>query len=198
MSVRDRSNSLQLVVETKDFFRELLSDAFKRKSVAAEPETEFYLVSLLERFLVSTNLQTDPITFMFKNAIDTPSPEAQANLFRRAGDTSLYMAGFFQENLARRSVDMNYYIELGGRAYGYAAACLEERPLRRTLSDLSERFGTFVSVIGEVKQKTTPTQSESDLLRLYQTWMNTGSQQVAQLLQSAGIVPDEELMKKLQ
>ena len=58
-------------------------------------------------------------------------PPIRTKLFRRIGDVSLYVGGFFQQSLSRKVVDVDYYIEVGGRAYGLVAGA--EEPAHRSI-----------------------------------------------------------------
>ena len=59
---------------------------------------------------------------------------------------------------------------------------------------MSKKFAAFVEVLSEVSERTSLT-SDSDLLRLYEKWMRTGSKRNGDLLAENGIVPNESLVK---
>lgn len=196
--------SLTLIAQPEAFFHELVTEAMGRQKLSVTPETEFYLVNLLNRFMSTEQLfprdengspRQEPLAFMVKEALETTEPQTQAALFRRVGDVSLYMAGYFQDSLNRKLVDVDYYIDMGGSAYQNAAARAET--LRRTFAELSEKFSRFVDVLAEISEKTFP-KSEKDLLRLYDVWLKTRSDRAAKALQEAGIVPNETLKKDWQ
>ncbi len=187
--------SLTLVSEPDAYFHELIQSAFGRQKVEAQPETAFYLVKLLGRFLTTDRLYSrdaeghvkeEPIALLLKEAIEAPQVEQQRVLFRQAGDVSLYTAGYFQDSLTRKLVDVGYYIELGGKAYQLVAERAEERTLRGLYAELAEKFAKFVDVLAEVSDLTTP-KTEKDLLRIYELWSRTGSERAAKILQQAGI-----------
>lgn len=189
--------ALKLVAQPQDFFRELVTEALGRQRVSAQPETEFYLVQLMNRFMTSDQLPDGtPLAFMLKKALETPQVREQSEQFRRIGDVSLYMAGYFQDSLSRKLVDVDYYIEMGGSAYQQVAARVQDgmRPVYRELAD---KFAELVEVLAEVSSKTTP-RSEQDLLRLYEIWVTTRSERAARALQEAGISPNETIKKEWQ
>ncbi len=114
---------LTLVIQPQDYFRELITEAMSRQKVAAAPETEVYLVNLLHHFMDADRLyltdaqghrRDEPLAFRLKEAMDTPEVESQRILFRQVGDVSLYLAGYFQDSLNRKLVDVEYYIGMGG------------------------------------------------------------------------------------
>jgi hypothetical protein len=106
---------------------------------------------------------------------------------RRVGDVSLFVSGFFADSLNRRLVDVDYYISLGGLAYG-ALGRREEERLAEVFSELAEKFTEFVDVIAEVSDRSALA-SNGDLLRLYEKWMKTGSARNGEMLIERGILP---------
>ncbi len=197
---------LTLVVQPQDYFRELVCEAMNKQKVAAAPETEFYLVNLLNQFMMADRLyprdsegnrREEPLALMLKEALDSREVEAQRALFRQVGDVSLYLAGFFQDSLSRKVVDVDYYIGMGGVAYQHVAARVGDAPLQSLYGELSHKFSCFVDVLAEVGEKTQP-KGEQDILRLYDLWLRTKSDRAAKKLQEAGIVPNGSLKKNLQ
>jgi hypothetical protein len=55
--------------------------------------------------------------------------------------------------------------------------------------ELSDKFTTFVDVLGEVSERTSLS-SNSDVLRLYERWLRTRSRRSGDLLAARGIVPN--------
>ena len=197
---------LKLVAQPQDYFRELVTEALGRQRLATQPETEFYLVNLLNRFMIAERLVEEPLALMVKEALEDETPRAQAAKFRHIGDTSLYVAGYFPESLSRKLVDVDYYIDIGCTAYRRVAeaapattlprrASREEDALRAVYRELADKFSAFVEVLAHVSDQTTP-RTEKDLLRLYELWMRTGSERARKALNDAGIIPNEMIKKK--
>ena len=197
MSVKTGNHaSLSLDTTPESFFFELVRTAVQHQKVKLQPETEFYLVKLLNRFIFSESLyskksdgslEEQPLVFLYKEALEAPAQPEQKSLFQNVGDISLYRAGYFQESLAKGCVDLDYYIGLGGSAYQNAAERSEDRHFRGMFSELSTKFESFVEVLCEVSEKTTVTKTEQDLFRLYEMWNRTGSERAARALKKAGI-----------
>jgi hypothetical protein len=101
------------------------------------------------------------------------------------------VAGFFGEYLNTRIVDLDYYVSMGGSAY--AALSRAARPPRRgvalgrVFAELAEKFAEFVDVLTDLRAEGST--DDEDLLRLYETWIRTGSRRAARLLRSHGIEP---------
>ena len=199
-------SALTLVAQPQEFFRELVTNALGKQKVSTQPETEFYLVNLLNQFMKTDRLYSrtkegevreEPLAMMLKEALEQTQPFTQSLLFRHIGDVSLYMAGYFQESLNRKSVDIDYYIDVGGTAYQQVAARSEEEMKKVLYQELAQKFGAFVEVLAEVSDRTTP-RAEKDILRLYELWVRTRSERAAKALQEAGILPNETIKKDWQ
>lgn len=198
--------NLTLVSQPQDYFRELVTEALENQKLTTQPETEFYLVNLLNQFMTTDRLyqkdsegstKQEPLAMMVKEALENPVPQAQSALFRHIGDVSLYTAGFFQDSLNRKLVDVDYYIGMGGAAYQQVAVRSEEDLLKAIYKELAEKFGALVEVLAEVSDKTSQ-RTEKDILRLYEIWIKTRSTRAAKALQQAGIIPNDTIKKDWQ
>ncbi len=190
-------SNLTVVLQPQAFFHELITEALGHQRVQTQPETEFYLVNLLNQFMITDRLPEEPLALMIKDALEAPETESQKTRFKQVGDVSLYVAGFFQDSLNRKLVDVDYYIDMGGTAYQQVANRAEEELMRRLYKELADKFSSFVEVLAEVSEKTTP-KSEQDILRIYELWVRTRSERAARKLQEAGIVPNDTIKKNLQ
>lgn len=201
----DKTN-LTLVSQPQDYFRELVTEALGKQKLTTPPEIEFYLVNLLHQFMKTDRLYSrgpqggvrdEPLAMMIKEALEQTQPHAQSALFRHIGDVSLYVAGFFQDSLNRKLVDVDYYIDMGGTAYRQVAVRADEEMMKLLYGELSEKFGSLVDVLAEVSDRTAQ-RTEKNILRLYELWIRTRSERAAKALQEAGILPNETLKKDWQ
>ena len=201
-----KSSSLTLIAQPEEFFRELVTESLGHQKVKVQPETEFYLVQLLSRFMNADHLyrrdeeghaRDEALVLMVKEALEQPARQAQATLLRQVGDVSLYTAGYFQDSLSRKLVDVDYYIDMGETAYQQVAVRSEDDSLRALYAELAEKFGAFVDVLAEISDKTSP-RTEVDLLRQYELWVRTRSERAAKALQDAGILPNANVKKNMQ
>jgi hypothetical protein len=202
----DSALKLKLVAQPQEYFYELLDGAFSKRSFKPTAETSFYLVNLLNQFMTTDALYSrdadgrhreDALALLVKEANEIPADDAKRALYRQVGDLSLYRAGFFQESLNRKLVDVDYYIDMGGHAYREAASRHEERGLRIVFEELAQRFGKFVDVLADVSD-VTMSKSERNLLRLYDNWIKTKSERAERLLNEAGIIPNATTKKSIQ
>jgi hypothetical protein len=201
-----KDSKLKLVAQPQEYFYELLHGAFSKRSFRPTAETEVYLVNLLNRFMTTDALyardsegkhRDEALALLVKEALEIPGGEAQRLLYRQVGDVSLYTAGFFQESLNRKLVDVDYYIGMGGHAYRQAAVRHDDATVKCVFEELASRFAKLVDVLAEVSDQTM-SKSEKDLLRLYETWISTKSERAERLLHEAGIIPNPNTKKNVQ
>lgn len=199
-------STLTLVSQPQAYFRELVLKALENQKLSTFPETEFYLVNLLNQFMTTDRLyargpegtaKDESLVMMVKEALEQPKTQAQSALFRHIGDVSLYKAGFFQDSLNRKLVDVDYYIDMGGTAYRQVAVRTDEEILKALYKELAEKFGAFVEVLAEVSDQTAQ-RSERDILRMYELWVRTKSERAAKALHEAGILPNDTIKKDWQ
>lgn len=174
-----------------EYFRELVDSAMKRQHLAARELTSFYLVNLLTGFMHCDRSATPPedaaLGMRFVKALQTPGVRQRDEL-RQVGDLSLFVAGFFADSLTGGLVDVDYYVALGEYAYGSLARQGDDT-FGGVFDELSEKFGAFVDVLGDVSERTTLA-SNADLLRLYERWLRTRSRRSGERLAARGIVPN--------
>jgi hypothetical protein len=174
-----------------EYFRELVESAMQRQKVAARELTSFYVVNMLTGFIHldrSAGADDQPLAVTFAKALQAAGI-AQRDGLRKVGDLSLFISGFFSDSLNRGLVDVDYYIQLGGSAYGSLARQTPGDTFGDVFDELSEKFSNFVDVLTEVSERTSLT-SNTDLLRLYEKWLRTGSRRSGDLLAARGIVPN--------
>ena len=191
--------AIQPVASLKEFFRDALHDALSHQHVAVEGETEHYVVNVLTLFSNADALyegndsrrQLKPLAMMLGEALDAPTSEARFRGLQRLGDVSLFIAGFFSAGFARKLVDVDYHIAMGGQAYGtLAESCptTRTRTLRQVFAELAAKFQPMVDALNEISESAYQ-HSDQDRLRLYELWVKTGSERSRQLLRKLGVEP---------
>lgn len=179
-----------------EFFKDLVESALERQRIASSDQTTFYLVSLLAGFVCPERsedgrpLLDEPLAVRLARALQTGGIQQREGL-RRVGDVSLFISGFFADSLARKLVDVDYYIALGGYAYG-SLARRDEDACADIFTELAEKFVSYVDVVAEVSDRSSMN-SNSELLRLYEKWLRTGSRRNGELLVERGIVPNASI-----
>ena len=111
---------------------------------------------------------------------------------RHLGDVSLFVAGFFAQSFARKLVDIDYHIAMGGRAYGTLAdnlrGTLRGQAIAAVFLELAQKFQRLVDVLNDVAEMAY-THTDRDILRLYEIWLKTGSPRAYAILQRLGVAP---------
>src|SRR4051812_39026887 len=193
--------TIQPVASLKEFFRDALHDALNHQHVAVEDQTEHYVVNLLTLFSDADALferdgaeprsRLKPLALMLGEALEAPTHEARFRGLQRLGDVSLFIAGFFSAGFARKLVDIDYHIAMGGRAYGTLAdnaGPARAQVLRGVFAELAAKFTPMVDALNEISE-TSYQHSDRDRLRLYEVWIKTGSERSRGLLRKLGIEP---------
>lgn len=194
------SPSAIAVMDLREFFHDSVQHALRHQHVAVDDHTEHYLVNVLTTFARTDALyeqthegkQLKPLALMLADAVDAPSSEQQRRVLQRMGDVSLFMAGFFAHGFARKLIDIDYHIAMGGRAYASLADSMRGRSrgtaLAAVFAELAAKFQRLVDVLNDVADMARPA-TDRDLLRLYEIWLKTGSPRARQLLGDLGVVP---------
>jgi hypothetical protein len=173
-----------------EFFREVVVDAMKNQGVDSSESTECYLVNLLAAF-ANSPVDDEPLALKMANAIHA-SPDERVRHLKEVGDTSLYVSGFFADSLQRKLVDVDYYIKIGGAAYGelsrYFRLYRHSGVFGEVYDELGAKFSQFVDVLAEISERSAMT-SNAGVVQLYERWLRTGSERVAQRLRERGVLP---------
>ena len=198
----DTASRVVPVANLREFFHDALQGALERQHVAVEDQTEHYVVNLLTLFARSEALyekapgcgagtRMKPLVVMLTEALEAPSPTDRNRGLQRLGDVSLFVAGFFAQSFARKLIDIDYHIAMGGRAYGTLAESLartRSRVLGQVFAELAEKFQPMVDALNEISE-TAYKHSDRDILRLYEIWVKTGSKRSFDILKRLGVDP---------
>jgi hypothetical protein len=199
MSEHHVSSRVQPVVNLKEFFKEALHGALENQHLAVEDQTEHYVVNLLTLFARSEALfertadgpRLRPLALMLSEAVEARSADDRNRNLQRLGDVSLFIAGFFAQSFARRLVDIDYHIAMGGGAYSALAESMAHgrgRVLGVVFAELAEKFQPMVDALNELSE-TAYSHSDKDILRLYEVWLKTGSRRSYSILKRLGVNP---------
>lgn len=191
---------LVAVADVREFFRESLQTALEHQHLRVRDHTEHYVVNLLAMFARTDALfepgpeqrsQLKPLALLLAEAVDAPDERQRFRILQRLGDVALFVAGFLAGGFARRPVDIDYHIAMGGRAYGALAQAPchgAQRALANVFAELEDKFQPLVDALHEIGDGAAK-QSQRDVLRLYELWHRTGSQRAHRLLMQLGVQP---------
>lgn len=193
------NSNLSLILHPQEFFKEQVSYALAQHNIKAEPEVEFYLVNLLCNFIDPSksgftqgdeSLLDVPLALQLKNALEAPA-NMQHQILKNMADTSLYIAGYFQDYFNRKAFDINYFITLGSSAYESVGNLLKDKGENRStiFFALADKFGDFVEVYAIISDQLGFSGPEN-ILATYDRWiMNQNSDRLRKKLEKSGINP---------
>jgi hypothetical protein len=188
------------VSNLREFFHDSVQHALREQRVDIDDHTEHYVVNVLTMFARSEELyertaegiRLKPLAHMLAQAAEASTAEQREHTLRRLGDVSLFIAGFFAQSFARKLIDIDYHIAMGGRAYGTLAEAARGRIRTQALAaiylELAQKFQRLVDVLNSVAEMAY-THTDKDILRLYEIWMKTGSPRAHAILQKLGVTP---------
>ncbi len=190
---------LQTVSDVREFFRDALQAALDHQHLHVQDHTEHYIVNLLAMFSHTDALfdpddgrsQLKPLALLLADAASTTDDRQRFRTLQRLGDVALFVSGFLAGGFARRPVDVDYHIAMGGRAYGTLAQAPchgPQRVLACVFAELQDKFQPLVDALNEIGEGAAKN-SPRDLLRLYELWHKTGSPRAHRLLLRLGIRP---------
>lgn len=147
----------------------LIQLAESRSAIQLPSPLETYLIQLLKRFSGETKLGEQASALAWLEAKQAEASEA----YVRIGDECLLMVGLFPKQLTRRSLNLNYYIQLGRSAY----AALSQRRFD-LYSTLAQQFVVLTDVLYYVPG------DARELLpyEAYERFQGTGSEHAKRIL----------------
>ena len=180
---------MELGSTVEAIFQDEVERAFREDGLAPGVMVEHYVVQLLAGYAVQ-QIESTPLALRMLTAVGAPLRERRRHL-RRIGDTSLYVSGFWSDSLEGRLVDVDYYIEMGGTAYGELARVdgMATDPLGDVFGELAGNFVRFVGALALISRRVATPTSDRDILRLYRQWQRTKSANAAARLATLGVVP---------
>lgn len=201
--MRALGSSVHAVTSLQEFFKDSVAAAMAKQGVAAGDHTAYYVVNLLTLFARHETLYErgapgpglQPLALLLAAAAESRDREARNAILRRVGDTSLFVAGFLGDGFARKLVDVDYYIDMGGAAYGRLSddvrGTRDGRAFGTVFAELAAKFPDFVDVLAEIRDSGRV--AAIDVLRLYELWLRTGSKRAGRLLREHGLTPNATL-----
>lgn len=186
--------------DVREYFQLSVAQAMEHQKVSAAEDTTHYVVNVLAQFTRSDALfectpdgyAIRPLALFYAEAAEAGSRTVRDLALKRLGDVALLIAGMFSASLDRKLVNVDYYIAMGGGAYGFLSNGMNHGPGRRgsgrMFAELAAKFQAFVDVLAEVSDNS-GLRAPTDVMRLYETWARTGSQRAADKLRKLGIEP---------
>lgn len=189
---------IAITQSVSDYFEEVVSTAIEARRLQTSRATTTYLVGVLCDHAKPAAPEADalskPLTFLLRDALEATGSERFKRL-RLLGDGVLYVLGFFGDHIEGRGVDRGYVVTVGRSAYEHAGAMLRlGGPAAKTgdvMRELAEKFDRFADVLRDVADGVLArsVQGTSDILKIYERWLKTGSATLASELGQLGLAP---------
>ena len=182
------------LAEARSFFEKELRDVVKKRGILTPDDSFEYLVNLLTGYIESKNffvsneqgkLENNLLVDLYEKYL-TGDMHTKRQALRRLGDVSLLVSGFFSDSLNKKLVDVDYYFGMGGTAYWTLSSLQGDDPVQHLFKNLSKQFRNYSNLLGEVSERSGII-NNSDILRLYEKWLLTGSTRLKEILSEHGI-----------
>ena len=182
------------VTGVKGFFSSQLQEIISKRGTSIDEPSFEYLVNLLAGYMESEkyfhrsndgSLNENTVAFIYAKSLEGDAEQKKTYL-KRLGDVCLMIAGVFPESVRRKLVDIDYYLGMGGTAYGTLSSLHLSKMTRELFESLSRKYTEVASILGELSERQ-GLQSDSDILALYERWLATGDERLKALLIEKGI-----------
>lgn len=192
-----RQSGVILSGDLTEFFRTEVTSARDELGIQLEDMLEYYLVRLLcdySRPGTPPPNGEEPMALMYKRAMDAPLGE-RVHILKNLGDAALYVSGFFVEFIEKSLVDIDYYIAMGGNAYGSLSETIGGQKNGETFAELyaklAKKLPELVDLLNEVASKGPKADAlrDQDLLKMYDRWTRTGNHRIQKKLADVGLFP---------
>jgi len=197
-------NENKLVTQSSmnGFFLQEIESAVDKQGVKISEHSKSYVVNVLSDYthahkLHAPNSETLAMLYLRSQQV---GGEERIQTLKRLGDMALCISGFFADSLNRKIVDVDYYISMGGSAYGSLATMYEAKREAAVFgvmyAELARKFAKLVEVLNEVSEGLSG--ADQSMLRLYDRWLKTGSDRMHRILVEKGVIPNRTVKRNLQ
>ena len=172
------------------FFKEMVDKAIQNQHIQISDEAVFYLIVVMSGAVKSEDKPDDKtLAERFNLALQDSSKTRRIKEFKTLGDSSLIIAGIWWQSLLRKIIGIDYYVEIGKRSYQKAGEASPNN-LSELFEELADNFNNLVNVSIEATRCISEAKmTDSDILHLYITWLETHNTFLEQKLRSFGINP---------
>lgn len=161
-------------------WHDLVKDAEKRNNYVIDEEIEFYLITMLQRFIKRPDLASSIIALEYLSA-HRQIDGSQRYLLQDVGDKCLLFSGLFPEQARKRNVSVSYFVGLGEAAYFNAASfSREQKNIFELFESLGNHFIELMDVLLAIRDLSK--KNSLDLIDAEDLWSRTGSQHALKII----------------
>ena len=184
----------------RNYFHDFLQKSLHKQNIEAQDHTVSYITNLLISFTSTENFIDQgqgraahkPLALYYSDAMNSHSNHERVIALRRLGDIALFICGLFSESLNNKAIDVDYYVSMGGSAYGYLSesnlTASNSSCYNDVFNELSRKFVDFADILSDLNES----QSNKNLLRTYEVWIRTQSKKARNILIENNILPIEQ------
>ncbi|GIX30672.1 MAG: hypothetical protein KatS3mg124_1144 [Porticoccaceae bacterium] len=185
----------ELEVSLVNYFRHRLAEASGEVRPRPQEDTLYYLANLLAQFGASDRFfaraddarrELKPLAFLYFEAQEARDERTRCLILRHLGDLALFLGALLPRFFARRGIRKEYFVGMGGGAYDYLAEHAASH--QHVYAELASRFARFLELVAAACERET-TFDASDVLDLYQRWVEYGDELALRQLRALGIEP---------
>ncbi len=182
----------------REYFREALASALKKRPVPLSDTAQLYLVNLLAEFgqaekaYAGVDRGGKPVMVDLLARAQDADPQEAVRIYKHMGDSSLYISGFFGEAVEKEMVSVDYYVSMGGGAYKNVAGLIRPTAAHGSalFDELGDRFKDLVDLLAAMSLhgEKTADLGDAKLLALVDRYRRTGNPEVLEALAKHGVV----------
>jgi hypothetical protein len=159
-------------------------------------EAVHYITQVLTHFSHSGNLfsrennthSLPTLALLYQKAHMAPSRQQRYTILRQLGDSALFLGALFFEHFAKKGINKDYFIGMGGGAYGSLGDISIDN--RHIYYELAETFPKLLQVVANVCTKEF-NYDANDIFSLLERWQQSRDSTLRKQLQAIGITPME-------
>ena len=198
----------QPLLSCREYFTEVIDEGMEKIKFYPSQMARFYLIEVMEQFLPAENLfekkekttdpQKQPSSGTLAEMLLIATNQRQGvriNLLKKLGDTSLYISGFLGDSLKYKLIDVDYYADIGCVAYQRLSKVIKDSSFQELYMEFATEFIGFMDLLTFFSHKSN-IQSNTDLLRLYDKYIKTGSRMAKEFLETNGLINDDETISR--
>lgn len=198
----------QPLVSCREYFTEVIDEGMEKIKFYPSQMARFYLIEVMEQFLPAENLfekkektidsQKQHSTGTLAEMLLIATNQRQGvriNLLKKLGDTSLYISGFLGDSLKYKLIDVDYYADIGCVAYQRLSKVIKDSSFQELYMEFATEFIGFMDLLTFFSHKSN-IQTNTDLLRLYDKYIKTGSRMAKEFLETKGLINEEETISR--
>lgn len=174
--------------ELQTHFNSSISDSIRRRSLDFSGGLVDYVSGMLMGFAnltrPSNEFNLEPITFKNFEARMETSPTTKVIKLRDLGDHCLFLTGYLYDFVRKFGKSQVYYhYDIGSSAYSDISVSYDDH-----FCEMSKHFPDVSKVIGDLHLPSL--NHESNLLKVYEKWLETGDDRYLGLLSAKRFVVD--------